>query len=117
MSRQESSVGTVVCPVCDLRLTVATPNEAIELYRRHVRITGHDIEWERTTLNATAESIDVESTLKTLSSDHADGVSLGLLTVALADRDITIAETLNAVYDLRMKGAVYEPRDDHLLVT
>lgn len=117
MPRQEPGAGTVVCPVCDFRSAVATPNEAIELYRRHVRITGHDMEWERTTLNVIAESTDVESALEALSSDHSDGVSLGILTAALADQGITIAETLDTIYDLRMDGTVYEPHDDHLLVT
>ncbi|ELZ96252.1 hypothetical protein [Haloferax sulfurifontis] len=107
--------GVVTCPSCDLHVAVAEPNDAVELYRRHANVTGHDVEWERVAFGAEAESDDVKEALIELGEDHPDGVELGRLAAALTDNGVAIGETLDAVRDLRMSGEIYEPRDDHVL--
>jgi hypothetical protein len=109
-------VGAISCPTCGFHATVTDPNDAIDRYRRHHSVTGHAVVWERTALDTAVETADVERALDTLGDEYADGVPIGVLTVALADQGVTIEETLATIYDLRMEGAIYEPRDDHLLV-
>lgn len=116
MSQSESHVGVVACPACELHVAVTDPNEAIEVYRRHERVTGHEIEWERTALGVTAASTDVESVLEELDGAFPEGVPIGVLTAALSARGVPISEVLDEVYDLRMEGEVYEPSDDHVCV-
>lgn len=117
MEREKSAhAGALACPTCDFHTTVAEPNDAIECYRRHRSVTGHAIAWERTALDAAVETDDVETALDGLGDEYGEGVPLGVLTAALAERGVTIEETLDAIYDLRMEGAIYEPRDDRVLV-
>ncbi|GGC65455.1 hypothetical protein [Haloferax sulfurifontis] len=112
---EKPRAGVVTCPACDLHVSVSEPNEAVELYRRHANVTGHDVEWERVAFDAEAESDDVKEALIELGEDHPDGVALGRLAAALTDNGVAIGETLDAVRDLRMSGEIYEPRDDHVL--
>lgn len=116
MSEAEPHAGVVTCPTCDLHVRITDPNEAIELYRRHSRITGHDVEWERVSLDVTASSADVESALADLEDEHSDGVPIGVLAAALSPRGVTIADVLDSLHTLRMEGAIYEPTDDHVRV-
>jgi hypothetical protein len=116
MSTSEPHAGVVACSACEWTVTVTEPNEAIEIYRRHKRITGHEIDWERTALNVTASSADIESVLIDLEGTYPEGVPTGVLTAALSARGISIGEVLDGLYDLRMKGEIYEPLDDHFRV-
>ncbi|QLC35361.1 hypothetical protein EFA46_013965 (plasmid) [Halarchaeum sp. CBA1220] len=115
MSAQEPQAGVVTCPACDLHAAVDEPNDAIDLYRRHTSVTGHDVEWERVAVGDAVTTADVKDALVALGDDYPEGVPLGVLTAALAERGVTIAATLDALYDLRMSGEIYEPRDDHVL--
>lgn len=116
--REGECAWVAACPRCGLRAEVSAddPNEAIRLYRRHASVTGHDIEWERIAgAAAETDAGDVAAVLRALADRYEAGVPVGALTAAMADREMSIAETLDAVYDLRMSGKLYEPRDDHLL--
>lgn len=116
MSGDDSHAGVVTCPACDLHLAVTEPNEAVEVFRRHERVTGHEIEWERTTLTDTAPSADVESVLAGLDEEYAEGVPVGVLTATMSTREVSIGVVLDELYSLRMEGAIYEPLDDHFSV-
>jgi len=116
MSGREPHAGVVTCPTCELHVRVAEPNEAIEVYRRHSRVTGHDVVWERVALDVTAASADVESALADLDDGRSGGVPIGVLAAALSARGVPIADVLDELYELRMQGAIYEPTDDHVRV-
>lgn len=116
MSESDSHVGVVACPMCELYRSVSDPNEAIGIYRRHNRVTGHEIDWERTSLDVEASSTDIESVLQHLDSTFSKGVSIGVLTAALSTEGVSIGEVLDELYNLRMEGRVYEPSDGHFRV-
>lgn len=116
MAESEPHAGVVTCPTCDLHVQVTDPNDAIDLYRRHSRVTGHDIAWERVALDVTVSSADVESALADLEDGHAEGVPIGVLAAALSPHGVAIADVVDGLYDLRMEGAIYEPTDDHVRV-
>jgi hypothetical protein len=116
MSESKPYAGAVTCPTCDLHVQVTDPNEAIELYRRHSRVTGHDIAWERVALDVTASSADVESALADLEKQYPEGVPVGVLAAAVSHHGVAIADVVDGLYDLRMEGAIYEPADDHFRV-
>ena len=113
MSGDDSHAGVVTCPACELHLAVEEPNEAVEIHRRHGRVTGHEVEWERTALTDTAPSTDVESVLAALDEEYDEGVPVGVLTATMSTRGVTIGAVLDELYSLRMEGAIYEPLDDH----
>ena len=116
MSSSESHAGVVTCSTCELHVTVTEPNEAVEVYRRHESVTGHEIEWERTALSATTRSTDVETLLTDLAATYPEGVPIGVLTAVVSSHGVSIGEVLDELYSLRMDGRVYEPLDDHFLV-
>ena len=116
MPGSDPHAGVVTCPTCDLHVRITDPNEAVELYRRHSRVTGHDVEWERVALDVTASAADIESALADLESRHPEGVPIGVLAAALSAQGVNIADVLDGLYDLRMEGAIYEPTDDHVRV-
>ncbi len=116
MSGSEPHAGVVTCPTCELHVRVAEPNDAIEVYRRHGRVTGHDVEWERVALDVTTTSADVGSALADLDDGRPEGVPIGVLAAALSPRGVPIADVLDGLYELRMEGAIYEPTDDHVRV-
>jgi hypothetical protein len=116
MPGSDPHAGIVTCPTCDLHVQVTDPNEAIELYRRHNRVTGHDVEWERVALDVTASSANVESALADLEHQYSEGVPVGVLAAAVSHHGVAIADVVDGLYDLRMEGAIYEPADDHFRV-
>jgi hypothetical protein len=95
----------------------SSPNEIVEFYRRLQRVTGTDVEWvsaEHPAVRNAPESGDVEHVLRELDGDFENGVPIGIITAAMSKQGQTVAETLSALYDLRMAGSVWEPRADHL---
>lgn len=116
MSTSESHAGVVTCSACELHIPVTEPNEAVEIYRRHKKVTNHNVEWERTALSAPTQSTDIEVVLTSLADTYSEGVPVGVLTAVLSTRDVSISEVLNELYSLRMEGRIYEPLDDHFLV-
>jgi hypothetical protein len=106
------------CDVCGERTSTTEPNDVVRFYRRHHAVTGHDVVWERTpsdlaTPPAGTEIRAVDAALTALTAD-ADGVPLGLLSAALSANGWTVGETLDAVHERRLRGALWEPRDDHV---
>jgi hypothetical protein len=116
MSTTEPHAGIVTCTACDLHVPVAEPNEAVEVYRRHERVTGHEIEWERTAIDVTATSSDVESVIEALDDEYSDGVPVGVLTAAASTQGVSISDVLDELYSLRMEGMIYEPLGDHFSI-
>lgn len=116
MSESDSHAGIVACRRCELHISVTDPNEAVEIYRRHERVTGHEVDWERTAIDVTASSTDTESVLRDLDDRFPDGIPVGVLTAALSARGVPISTVLDELYDLRMDGKIYEPVDDHFRV-
>lgn len=116
---QQRHASVVTCPDCAVSKGISDPNEAVAFYRRHRSITGHDPEWDRADFPAleSVRSNDLTTVIGGLESRYSDGVPIGLVTAAMSDRHATIGETLEAIYDLRMRGELYEPLDDHLRVT
>lgn len=118
MNRHERARLVVICPNCAVSMAVDDVNEAVAFYRRHRAITGHDAEWERAELDeATVPGEDLRSVIAELEARVEDSVPLGLVTVAMSERGLTIGETLDAVRELRMEGKLYQPRNDHARVT
>lgn len=104
------------CPSCDTRVATDEPNEVVAFQRRHRGITGHDVEWERADLpvDGVPEEGDVEAVVRALQPAFERGVPLGVVAAAMNRRGASLAETLEAVHEARMRGGLYEPRDDHL---
>lgn len=102
------------CVDCDERREATDPNEIVRFYRRHQSVTGHDVEWERTPTTLDTTSDDVPSVVASLVGDPEEGVPLGELSAAMSEFGWTVGETLEAVHDHRMRGALWEPQDDHV---
>ena len=122
--RQAPFVAT--CPDCDVSRDAAEPNELVDFYRRHYRHTGHDVAVTRADLDRDLD-FDLDATdrevaavveaLEARNPDwNEDGVPIGIVAAAMSERGFTVGETLEAIYEVRMSGALYEPRDDHLAV-
>lgn len=109
----------VCCPDCEVSQAVDRPNEAVEFARRHHSLTGHTAEWERAELppgdvdDVPADG-DLEAVMWQLDEQYDDGVPLGIVTAVRSKHGVSMYETFEEVEELRMSGALYEPRDDHL---
>ncbi len=105
------------CPECENRTETDTANEVVAFYRRHHSLTGHDIEWERAALNALDEiptDAELGSVIEGLGEHYESGVPVGVITAAMSERGLAVGETLAEIHELRMRGRLWEPRDDHL---
>lgn len=112
----------ITCPDCAVHEEVDSPNDGVAFYRRHRSVTGHDLEWEPPDHDdyrvvPSDGIVSVIGALEQLEQRLGDSVPIGAVTVALGERGATIGETLEEIRELRMEGMLYEPRDDHLLVT
>lgn len=117
MSQQQAMPFIARCPTTGERFEAATANEIVESYRRQHRLTGNDLEWvfaEHDAVAKAPESEDVVEVLEALDERFDDGVPLGIVTAAMGEQGLTIGETLDTLYELRMTGQLWEPRDDHL---
>lgn len=101
------------CVDCEERREATDPNEIVRFYRRHQSVTGHDVAWEQTPSLGVA-SDDVPEVVSSLVTDPEEGVPLGELSAAMSELGWTVGETLDAVYDHRMRGALWEPQDDYV---
>ncbi|AGB39047.1 hypothetical protein [Natronococcus occultus] len=110
------------CPDCEVDLETDAPNEIVDFYRRHYRVTGHDVTFERiepslgeaVTEDVLDEVYTLADVVAQLEDEYDDGVPIGAVAAAMSDRGRSIGETLEAAHEIRMNGALYEPRDDHL---
>lgn len=104
----------VTCPKCETRTALTHPNEAVETFERHRGVTGHAMVWERADLGVETPVGDVARVLEELAEACDAAVPIGSVTAAMSEQGVTIAETLDELYELRMTGRLYEPRDDHV---
>lgn len=105
------------CTESNGRVEASSANEVVEFYRRLQRVTGTDVEWvfaEHPAVTKAPDSGDVEHVLRALDEYFEHGVPIGIITAAMSKQGQTVAETLSALHDLRMSGALWEPRADHL---
>lgn len=117
MSQQRSAAFALACSDCGVRKETDTANEAMAFYERHDDLTGHDLAWERADLDVDPDAVatdDVWETVDRLGERYEEGVPVGVITAVMSERGLSIRETLAEIYDLRMRGKLYEPRDDHL---
>ncbi|MFC4548836.1 MULTISPECIES: hypothetical protein [Halorussus] len=120
MSHQHPNVVTVSCPDCGVSKDVDPPNQAIAFYRRHNKLTGHDVEIDRADVGVETEvphDGDVGVVVAELETRFDDGVPLGVVAAVTSEHGVTVGETLAAVRERRLRGELYEPRDDHLRAT
>lgn len=117
MSEQRTPAFRAVCPACDAGVESDDPNELVAFHRRHHGVTGHDVAVERASLPVDEAALPeggVTTVIDALGDDYPDGVPLGAVAAAMAERGRTVGETLDLVHEARMTGALYEPADDHL---
>ena len=116
MTQRTQTFYAVSCPECDVQMETDTPNEIVEMYRRHSSVTGHDIEIEQAETSF-ADDIDgdeIEPVVRQLQEQYPNGVPIGVVTAVMSDRGLSLATTLDEIHERRMEGALYEPQDDHL---
>ena len=100
------------------RIEATAANEVVEFYRRQTRLTATDVEWlfcEHHAVTAAPDSGGIEHVLDALVEQFTNGVPLGIVAAAMSKQNWTVGETLDALYELRMAGGLWEPREDHLL--
>lgn len=118
MSSQDQTRYVAVCPECDVTRQTDVPNEVVEFYRRHYRVTGHDIELERAKpdLNGAIETEgnDLKDVVRQLEEQYENGVPMGVVAAVMSEQGKSIKETLDEIYEIRMSGGLYEPQNDHL---
>ncbi|WP_254537027.1 hypothetical protein [Halomarina litorea] len=118
-SQRDAEAFVVTCEDCAVETRTDDPNETVAFYRRHRSATGHDVVWEGADaaaldgLDVPADA-DLAAVVRALDGAYEGGVPLGVVAAAMGERGATMAETFEAVHDLRMTGGLYEPRDDHL---
>jgi len=101
------------CPDCAERTTASDPNEVVAFYRRHHAVTGHDVTWERMPSLGTNLPADPDIDAVVAALDDSP-VALGAVSAAASEWGWTVGETLDAVHDRRLTGALWEPQDDHV---
>ncbi|WP_408960594.1 hypothetical protein [Natrinema sp. 74] len=116
MSTQDHAPYVAVCPECDVDLRTEAPNEIVEFYRRHYRVTGHDVEIERAQVDLAEDVANdgLKDVVWQLQDRYENGVPFGVVAAVMSDHGVSIGETLDEIHDVRMTGGLYEPQDDHL---
>lgn len=116
MSEQRSDLFVVACPDCAVDRRTDDPAEVVAFFHRHRRVTGHEPVFESADvpLRDAPEGGEVKDVIRALEPEFEDGVPVGVLAAVMHERGVSIAETLDRVYEVRMRGGLYEPRDDHL---
>ena len=116
MSTHEHAAYVASCPECDVDLQTDTPNEIVEFYRRHYRVTGHDVTIDRARLDLDTDVAgdELKDVVWELQEQYENGVPIGVIAAVMNDRGFSIGETLDEIHEVRMTGGLYEPRDDHL---
>ncbi|SEW26101.1 hypothetical protein [Natrinema salifodinae] len=116
-SRQRHAAFAATCRECEVERELESANEIVEFYRRHRRQTGHDVTVTQSGLACEVpETTDIETVVAELETHYEGAVPIGAIAAAMSERGFSVGETLDELYDVRMTGALYEPRDDHLAV-
>ncbi len=108
----------VACLSADIEKELHSANEIVEFYRRYHRHTGDDVTVEHAQFGF---ELPAEGTLEQVIGELEEqygepGVPMGTIAAAMGEQGWTVGETLERIYEVRMTGALYEPRDDHLAV-
>lgn len=125
-----------VCPQCGTAVHADDANELIAFYRRHHRVTGHEVRIDHadpsetdaptaladptasatsaTPRSNTSSAPPVVDVVRERQADCAPGVPVGIVAVVLSVYGVGIGETLSRLHERRLTGALYEPIDDHL---
>jgi hypothetical protein len=113
---QEQAQYVAVCPECDVTRETDEPNEVVEFYRRHYRVTGHDIDLEdaEPDLHNDIDADGLKETIRQLEEQYENGVPIGAIAAVMKERGQSVGETLDEIHEIRMGGGLYEPQDDHL---
>ena len=115
MSEQTTAPFVVTCPDCEVTKATDDPDETVAFHRRHRNLTGHDVVWTRAALDVeSGDATDLKPVVAALDDQFEDGVPIGIVCAAMSERGRSIRETLASIHTLRMRGELYEPRDDHL---
>lgn len=166
---------TATCRTCGVETAARDPNEIVAFYRRHNRLTDHEVEWVEPGAGfdfTLPTDGDVEGVLLALEAQYvgegnpmandvpeleagavveseseeanenangttrecgtqdtcsagthrrsgqglSDGVPIGAYTAAMAEQGFGIGEALDALYEMRIVGKLYEPWEDHVRV-
>ncbi|MFC4249524.1 hypothetical protein ACFOZ7_21755 [Natribaculum luteum] len=115
MSQQRQTPFAATCTACGVDRETASANEIVAFYRRHHRHTGHDVEVTRADVDGDVpDTDDLEMVVAELEAEYEEGVPIGVVAAAMARRGRSVGETLEEIHEVRMTGALYEPRHDHL---
>lgn len=129
MSTQRPSRFVVACPDCEVDRRTDDPHEVVAFFRRHRSVTGHeptfeaadafpDVDVELDHLpradGEDAGGDEVKAVVRALEPAFEDGVPVGVVAAAMHGRGVTIAETLERIHEVRMRGGIYEPRDGNV---
>ncbi|RKD93753.1 hypothetical protein [Halopiger aswanensis] len=116
-SRQRQAPFAAACRECEVEQGVDSANELVAFYRRHSRQTDHDVVVTRTDFAFDLPTAtDVETVVAELEAHYENGVPLGAVVAATSEQGVPVGETLEELHDVRLTGALYEPRDDHVAV-
>ncbi|WP_226039852.1 hypothetical protein [Natrinema sp. DC36] len=115
MTHHQQPAFAVACEECDIDVEPDSANETVDFYRRHRRQTGHDVVLTRADLEfEPPASDDLVTVIAGLEKRYENGVPIGIVAAAMSEQGFSVGETLEEIYEVRMTGALYEPRDDHL---
>lgn len=114
-SREQASY-VASCPECDVDLRTETPNEIVAFYRRHYRVTGHEVQIEHAQpeIDTDVTGDGLKDVVRQLQDQYENGVPFGVVAAVMNERGQSIGETLDEIHEVRMTGGLYEPQDDHL---
>lgn len=117
MSQQDSAPFVAQCTETGERVEASTANDVVEFYRRRHSLTGADVEWvvaDHPAVTQAPEAGDLGPVLHALDDQFERGIPVGIVAAATSKQGWTVGQTLDTLYELRMGGALWEPRDDHL---
>lgn len=115
-STQDHAAYVAICPVCDITFQTDAPNDIIDFHRRHDRVTGHSVVFDRAQVDHDAEVTDtnIKDLVWQLQDQYENGVPIGIIAAVMSEHAVPIDETLDEIHKTRMTGGLYEPQDDHL---
>ncbi|WP_226482186.1 hypothetical protein [Natrinema amylolyticum] len=115
MTHQRQSAFTAACRECGIDMEPDSANEIVDFYRRHRRQTDHDVILTRAEFEFDPPTDDdLVTVIADLENRYENGVPIGIVAAAMSERGFSVGETLDEIHEVRMTGALYEPRDDHL---
>ena len=99
------------------RIEATSANDIVAFYRRQHRLTGTDVEWvvsEHPAVTQAPDSGNIEAILRELDEQFKGGIPLGIITAVMSKQGWTVGETIESLSELRLSGALWEPREHHL---